>query len=610
VLVRSAGYRDLELRSAGILANAQTAAGNLLAAWNLGREGLSKYWSGSFAGNRAQQIYFNLVRSAESLELRQTAYVFERAAVTAITETSRRRMEAMARAHLAELAVEVGFPGEAKAEFERAGKLFDQLQQPSDRRYQILGELSQAQAELAEGASAVAVRRLEAIRPAAEKVDTAQDQIRFHQVFGDSFALTGRPDAAEAAYRRAIDLSEHRLDTFQGFRERAQLMLAAGKAYRGLIELLWNRADNPTALRLWEWFRAAEGPEAQRKSDFDQRRTQLRNESFLTYVMLPGGPVAWFFDDRGIEGRRLNVKAEELETVTSRFLRECAEPGSDRRALQRDARQLYGWLIAPLAHRLDPARTLVIEPDGAVGAIPMQALMDESLRYLGERFSIATAGGLADYQLRAAVGPVNAGLKALVVASPALGEEATRAFPPLAGTTREGRAVAKRFHSAPLIGEHATLQAVEQYRPVTELFHFAGHGFSNGGNGGLLLSPDHADSEEAGVLDGARMGQQDWSRCRLAVLSACSTGTGESKGPVNPESLVRGLLWAGVARVVASRWNVDTESGVQFMDQFYNELLSGKDAPAALQLAARRLREDQATSHPYFWAGFQSFGTR
>ena len=29
--------------------------------------------------------------------------------------------------------------------------------------------------------------------------------------------------------------------------------------------------------------------------------------------------------------------------------------------------------------------------------------------------------------------------------------------------------------------------------------------------------------------------------------------------------------------VVASRWNVDTESGAQFMDWFYNELLSGED---------------------------------
>jgi len=151
---------------------------------------------------------------------------------------------------------------------------------------------------------------------------------------------------------------------------------------------------------------------------------------------------------------------------------------------------------------------------------------------------------------------------------------------------------------------------MEQHRPDTELLHFSGHGFSNAGNGGLLLSPGELGADEAGVLDGNAMAQQDWSRCRLAVLSACSTGTGETSGPVNPESLVRGLLWAGVARVVASRWNADSETGVQFMDRFYANLLGGKEVAVALQQAAKELRENEATSHPFYWAAFQSFGTR
>ncbi|SPE35325.1 conserved hypothetical protein [Candidatus Sulfopaludibacter sp. SbA6] len=611
VLVRNAGYRDLELRAAGILANAQTSAGNLLAAWNLGREGLAKYWSGSYPGIRAQQIYFNLVRSAESLDLRRTAYVFESAAAMAIAETPRRRTEATTRAHLAQLAVEVGRPVEAKAEFDLAGKLFDQLRQVSDRANRVAAELSHAQAEIAAGSPQAALQRLEAFRPFAENGNSAQDRINFQEALGDALHRCGRPDEAETAYRQAIASSEHRLETIRGFRERAQLILAADKAYRGLVELLWERGDRAEALRLWEWFRASEEPGQRSGPDLDRRRTQLRNESFLTYAVLPGGPVAWLFDDRGIEGWRLDVKLEELETVASRFLRECAEPTSDRRAVQRDSRQLFDWLLAPIGHRLDPARTLVIESDGATGAIPMQALMDENLRYLGERFAIAVAGGLADYQRRATVGPVSADATALVVASPALGDETSRTFPPLAGTMREGRSVVKRFRGSVLLtGEQATLGAVEHYRPGIELFHFAGHGFSNAGNGGLLLSPDEGDSEGAGVLDGARMAQQDWSRCRLAVLSACSTGTGEARGPVNPESLVRGLLWAGAARVVASRWNADTQNGALFMDEFYTGLLSGKDVAAALQLAARRFRQDPATSHPYFWAGFQSFGTR
>jgi CHAT domain-containing protein len=319
--------------------------------------------------------------------------------------------------------------------------------------------------------------------------------------------------------------------------------------------------------------------------------------------------IAWFYDDRGVESLPLSVKPEELDAVASRFLRECADAASDMRALQRDARQLYDWLVAPVANRLDPARVLVIEPDGPVGAVPMQALLDENLQYLGERFAIVTSSGLADYQRREAAGPVTADLRAVAVASPTLGVETAKAFPPLEGTIREGESVAKRFRDSVLLTrERATLAAVELERGRTEVFHFAGHGFSNAGNGGLLLTPDERGS--AGILDGTRMALQDWSHCRLAVLSACSTGTGETKGPVNPESLVRGFLWAGVARVIASRWNVDNETAIAFMDQFYADLLSGSSPAVALQHAAGRVHEDKAKRHPYFWAGFQSFGTR
>lgn len=149
---------------------------------------------------------------------------------------------------------------------------------------------------------------------------------------------------------------------------------------------------------------------------------------------------------------------------------------------------------------------------------------------------------------------------------------------------------------------------MEQSLPGAELLHFAGHGFSNAGNGGLLLSPGEGSTEGAGVLSGLGVSEENWRGRRLAVLSACSAGTGENHGAVNPESLVRGLLWGGAKRVVASRWNMQDTN--LLMDKFYRELLSGKDTATALQYAERELREEEKTSHPYYWAGFQSFGAR
>jgi CHAT domain-containing protein len=241
----------------------------------------------------------------------------------------------------------------------------------------------------------------------------------------------------------------------------------------------------------------------------------------------------------------------------------------------------------------------------------MQALLDQNHRYLGDRFAITIAAGLTDYQRRARSGVLDSNTRAVIAANPFLGQEMTRAFPPLVQAMREGASIAARFHNpVVLTGKQVTLAAVEHNRPDAELFHFAGHGFSNAGNGGLLMSPGPGGVERAAVLDGAAMAQQDWSRCRLAVLSACSTGTGETRGPVNPESLVRGLLWAGVSRVVATRWNMDSETGEKFIDRFYTRLLSGEEVARALQRAGASLSNDPSTAHPYFWAGFQSFGTR
>ena len=566
VLARRSGYRDLELRAVSVLTEARTGAGNLLTAWEVGREGLAKYWTGAYSGMRGQQICLNLSLSADGLGLPQTAYALESAAAAAIAPTPHRRTEATTRAHLAELAARAGWPREAQTEFDRAAGLFNQLPEIGGNEFRTLAELNRAQAEITAGAPDAALKRLEIIRPDAESVDTAIIRIHFDETFGDLLRRNGSAAGAEASYRRAILWHEHELLALSGYLNRARFMLAAAKAYRGLAELLWSGGDSKGALRIWEWFRSAEAPEHRDQPDLDRRLTRLRRETFLTFAELPGGFVAWLYDDRGIAGRRLDVRPEDLETVASRFLRECADRGSDPKTLQRDARQLYDWLIAPVADRLDPARTLVIEPDGAVGTIPVQALMDPGFHYVGERLGITIAAGLVDYQHRAAAGPVESGARALVVADPALGPEMAKAFPALPGTMREGQAVAERFRgSVVLSGREATLSAVERHRAGAGVFHFAGHGFSNAGNGGLLLSPGPDNSRTAGVLDGSTIAQQDWSLCRLAVLSACSAGTGEARGTVNPDSLVRSLLWAGVARVVASRWNVDTQAGVTFI---------------------------------------------
>jgi CHAT domain-containing protein len=612
-IVRASGYRILEMRVASILVSARTGAGDLLISWAESREGLARFWSGPYPGIRAHQIYFSLGSAAEYLGLRHAPYIFVKAGTIAIAETPHRLLEALGRARLARLAAAAGWTEETAKEYEHAGRLFGDLGQSTTvREHRMYAELDRTEAEIASGDQELGHRRLNGLREEAFTINSAPVQARFYQATGEVQRCAGKRREAEAAYRAAIELDERRLDSLRGFEERSAAITAAARAYRGLTEIHWNeKSDTKSALRLWEWFRSGEWPGPRREGDFEQYLPTLKRETFVVYAELRGGMVAWAFDERGVDGRRLAVEPEQIEAVAHRFVRMCADPASDQLALRRDSRQLYDWLVAPIVHRLDPLRMLVVEPDGVVGTIPMQALLDENFRYLGERFAIVVASGVADYLRRAKAGVVTVGSKVLIVASPAVSKAMIRAFPPLPQSLREGKLVATRFPRSVLLAQkEATLAAVKRHRSESELFHFAGHGFSNAGNGGLLLASAESDPLGAEVLDGKRLAGQDWTRCRLAVLSACSTGTGEAKGPVNPESLVRRLLWAGAARVVASRWNVDAETVVLLMDGFYTALLAGLEVPAALQQSARRLREHHATNHPYYWAGFQSFGSR
>lgn len=614
-LARASGFKELAMRAESILAGSQIGAGNLLTAWDRGLVALDQFWRGAYSRSRAQQIYVNLMVASERLSLPHAAYAFSRAGVDVISGTPFRLMEAIARVQLSGLAARTGNLTEAQAQY----KLAEQLFPAADRttagvQNRLFAEMDLAETELALQQPAVALARLERIREQVRNTEAERVKLRASQAAGEALARLNRETEAGHEYHAAIGWCERRVDSLKTIEDKAVSARLAAKAYRGLAGIYWTRdSDAKKAFTLWDRYLGEESlqPRDQRRLDL----SSLRNETVLAYAMLPGGMVVWALSDLGIESRRIEATPVQMEQAAQRFLRLCADPASNREVLHQEARRLYDWLIAPVAHSLDPARSLVVIPDGPMAAIPLAALRDADSRYLGERFPITVATGVADYLRRKAAAPVTSASRALVVANPTLGTEMQRAFPPLPQAAREGHLVSGRFPQAVVLeGPGATMDALEHHRSGTEVLHFAGHGFSNSGNGGLLLAGVRIAGEGSPplpeVLEGRRLAGADWSRCRLAVLSACSAGTGETRGAVNPESLVRRLLWAGAARVVASRWNVDAETSVGMMDRFYSALLSGMDVAAALQQAARSLRSQTDTTHPYFWAGFQTFGSR
>jgi CHAT domain-containing protein len=91
----------------------------------------------------------------------------------------------------------------------------------------------------------------------------------------------------------------------------------------------------------------------------------------------------------------------------------------------------------------------------------------------------------------------------------------------------------------------------------------------------------------------------------LVVLSACNTALGQDVRGEGLIGIVRGFMYAGAARVVASLWKVDDEATAELMKRFYRNMLQeNMPAAAALRAAQIEMWQQMQWQSPYFWAAF------
>lgn len=94
---------------------------------------------------------------------------------------------------------------------------------------------------------------------------------------------------------------------------------------------------------------------------------------------------------------------------------------------------------------------------------------------------------------------------------------------------------------------------------------------------------------------------------KLAVLSACNTGTGTIKDGEGVQSLSRAFTYTGVESTVRSLWPVPDRETSHIMTSFYQHLKNGQNKAASLRKAKLDYLEnttDKNLQHPYYWAGF------
>ncbi len=620
-IARTARYPGVTMRAEAFLAAAPLAPDSPVL-WRQHLETLREFWAQPVSPMWGYQLYMTLALQSARMQRPHAARDFARAAVEQVSLLPEHSFQAIARRQLALYLTECGQAGTAEKELHRADRLYAALPAtPATQNFMAINDLELARAGLRQGQLLLAAARLRAYKREQPAVENLKNRaLPYYELRGQIALAQGRYEVAKQAFQAAIWINHIYLTEMQRDRNRLAWRGANDAPYRGLLQvLLAEEAPARQMLTAWEASRGAviAGPwptaPSRALADLDAAAVpappegammaavaNLKTVQVISYAVLPEAVVIWRFDDRGIEMRQTTIASTKLQARVRHFAAACANPAAAARELDAEAEQLYGWLIAPVAKDLDPARTLVIEVDPTMGPLPFAALRDAQGVWLSERFALKYAPGLAYAGWAGTAETVTADSRLLAVADPASGN----GYAPLPEAAEEASAIAARFHHAQVLeGSQATPAAVEQGLRQAEIFHFAGHAQELAGEVRLVLA-----GHGPGMLGAQQIGRAGLPQCRLAVLAACSTAPGAAAA-MNATTLVRALLRAGVANVAASLWAVDSESTAQLGQAFYSALLAGKSPARALQMAEVTARRRPGRAAPYYWASFGLFST-
>lgn len=622
-IAKEKDYPSYYLRGLTMLAALESESGNESSAWSAIQEGLKRFWSGNSPDTRAYGFYNRLDQEAERMGHWNVQLAAAQEAVGFASGSPNRVLEAIERSRLADAALRVGNIGVAQQEFSISARLFSSIPQtPSVLWRKLEAKLGVARAQSLQGGQPHDQVFTSLLGDMADVKQLSNRYVEFlyYTTLAQLKMQSADWQAAEQFLGIAIHLADNGLYSLSTSQERFTWMGQHRQTYLLMAELLFRSGRQKAALDLWERFLSAQTRLPANKTFARLIRTTsitrgpnaLPGEStpsptmILTYAFTADGVIIWARDGRQTRSIFISVPPREFKRTAEDFMEECSRPDSSLENLRANARLLYAWLVHPVESWLPSSGHLLIEPDQAIGVLPLEALVGPSGAYVGERYSITLAPGLVADPGPAQLSLINSPDHALVVAAPAANNGS---LGPPPGALSEAEEIARLF-SGPTVflGAKARVAMIKKEIAKNSVFHFAGHATLTRSGAAMLLADGSlgiTGPDQENLLGPSSQGNV-LRNMKLAVFSACGTARPGEVSPSN--SLVVEFLQSGAQHVVASRWNVDSVITTDFMGLFYSSLLSGHTVASALHSASRTLYNMPGKAHPYYWAAFSSFG--
>ena len=308
------------------------------------------------------------------------------------------------------------------------------------------------------------------------------------------------------------------------------------------------------------------------------------------------------------ENRSLDVFRENCSAV------ERSSKKSSQPILQEDIHPLsalYSYVIAPILDLID-GDELIIVPDGPLWLAPFAALLNPFSKYLCESFKVRLIPSLTSLKIIAHCPKFHSSSGALIVGDPDVSEVTNShgdQLEQLPFARQEAQMIGQILNTAPLTGKLATKCEVLKQISSVAVVHIAAHGRMETGE--IALSPNPERKSQIPAEEDFMLTMTDVMnvklRAKLVVLSCCHSGRGEIKAE-GVVGIARAFMGAGARSVLVSLWAIDDEATLEFMKNFYHNLVKGRSASESLNHAMKCLRESEKFSDVKYWAPFTLIG--
>jgi len=347
----------------------------------------------------------------------------------------------------------------------------------------------------------------------------------------------------------------------------------------------------------------------------NQYRDIPKGTTVLEYSISQFGSYLYYTDENTQTVYDLEIAFDSLNGQIIDYLEmiRTKPVGAESISMQRSlGRLLYQSLLPEVVVenlRKDSIKGIVVIPDGILHHLPFETLIDHNGKFLIENYYVSNAPSISILN-SLITSKNNSDSKASIVGfgNPSYGNGDIVQLP---FAQKEVELVEKIFGEANsniLTGDSATDSRFLNfnYKSIDYLL-LATHGIVNYAapeRSGLVLASNDNQSEHS--LVNAMQISSKSVPVDLVYLSSCNSGTGKSYPGEGVLSFCQPFFIAGARSVVASYWNVNDRSSVDFAEVFFKNLSIGKSKTESLALAKRAMisSERENWNHPYYWAPF------